>query len=221
MTDKPADPDEMMAMLEFYRQDRRWVALEIHDGFVQETTAALMFLEAASNDLKAGRSENLAAELDQSIDLLRKAILDARALINGLRPPELVELGLLASLENLCRELDRAAGAACSFRHGDLSNLPQDLDLAIYRISQEGLANANKHSKATRIELSLISDGQHLILSVDDNGQGQQGPDLPPLAGVGLQGVRERVEALGGRVDFGESRLGGAQLKVMIPQRAK
>jgi signal transduction histidine kinase len=218
MAARETPDDEIIALelLEFFKRDRRWVALEIHDGIVQETTAALMFLEAATRDLEAGRHESVADALGQSVELLRKSILECRALINGLRPPELEKLGLSGALDNLCQAMDGSSDPSFSFESDDLPPLGEDLETALYRIAQEGLTNAVKHSNAKIVELKLFADGNLLVLTVDDNGIGSAELKAAPLAGVGLRGIQERVEALGGQTEFGPSELGGSQLRVAI-----
>lgn len=211
--------EQLRTMLQVHERERRWLGLEIHDGLVQNLTGSLMFVESIRTDLTgeldAERLERAKAQLNRTAQVLQETILDARGLINGLRPPVL-EQGLSAALENLCQEMAYVTGAEFRFEHSDPPQMNANLQSVIYRIAQEALANVRKHSEANTVELELQSDHGALALRVSDDGRGV-GTKAEPLEGVGLGGIRERVQLLGGEVAFDKGRLGGFELRVRIP----
>jgi signal transduction histidine kinase len=143
-----------------------------------------------------------------------------RGALFRLRPPDIDELGLAASLEGLIAGWNGRLRGRPRFEigfSGSFSNLPGTVSANLYRIVQEALTNAAKHAGATRVATRLQMHGAEtteIELAIDDDGE----PGTAAVkSGMGLLGMRERVAALGGRLSFGAGQSGGSALRVVIP----
>jgi signal transduction histidine kinase len=143
-----------------------------------------------------------------------------RGALFRLRPPDIDELGLAASLEGLIAGWNGRLRGQPRFEigfSGSFSNLPGTVSANLYRIVQEALTNAAKHAGATRVATRLRMQGvetTEIELTIDDDGEPGNAAIKP---GMGLLGIRERVAALGGRLTFGAGPGGGSVLRVVIP----
>lgn len=187
------------AMIGAQEQERRRVAYDLHDGVAQSLVSLLFRLEAAGvavDDTQLARQA-----IENGIDIVRMSIRDVRGAIAALRPAELDDLGLEAALR---ARLDGIAAIEHRF-HSDLNGrrLPGALEVTLYRVAQEALANAVKHSGCSRIELRLsLDDLQSVTLSVSDNGHGiADGPVVREEGrGVGMSAMRERMALISGSI---------------------
>ncbi|MCA9177825.1 MAG: sensor histidine kinase [Planctomycetales bacterium] len=217
LTDRCA---QLQSLLNLSRQDRQLIAFEIHDGLVQEMTAAQLFLEAATSAI--GDDSNLPAEAMASLrdasKFLKRSIDGARDIIDGLYPVELQEAGLV---EGLARLIDGgpaiAAGIHVHFSSSDsFADLDPTLALSIYRIVQESLNNAWKHSGATEVSIDMQRQAGEITITVEDNGKGfnvsSQGSQR-----FGLKGVRHRAVTFGGRCKIDSQPGEGTRVIVSLP----
>jgi signal transduction histidine kinase len=195
------------------------VAFEIHDGFVQQATAALMHLRAF-RELHDRQTEQARKELDLAVASLEEGIAEARRLMTGLRPPVLEEAGVVAAIDDLAREADRREEARIDFSHAvRLDRLSPVLETAIFRIAQEGLNNACRHSRSEKVEISLVQDGDRVHLQVRDWGVGFDPEKVDPSR-FGLRGIRERARLLGGQAVIETSPGQGTRVAVEFPVEA-
>jgi signal transduction histidine kinase len=141
-----------------------------------------------------------------------------------LRPPELDEIGLDASLRNMVNGWNLRLGTRTAFAlavEGDLSGLSSDAAMSVYRIAQECLTNAARHGTPSRVTVRVTcsNQGGAVTLAVDDDGGGD--PErVRGGAGFGILGIRERVDALGGTLAIGSSGVGGVRVAALIPAAA-
>ncbi|GAA2757754.1 GAF domain-containing protein [Actinopolymorpha rutila] len=184
--------------------ERRRLAADIHDGITQRLCSLRFHLDAAAEAL----TEEPAFATEQLVlsrRLTHLAIDDARAAINGLRPPVLDDLGLADSLASLAR----AVAGVDVLVEVDRCALPEHVEIALYRIAQEAFQNVVKHAGASNVRLSLRRSGPEVSLEVSDDGRGfELLADDPPAAtvgpdggGYGLGSMAERAELIGGRLD--------------------
>src|SRR5687768_4701843 len=139
-------------VLEAQEEERRRVARDLHDEVNQALTALLLRLEAAMQHAPP----ELKGELDETKQLANQAMLELLDLARQLRPAALDDHGLTAALATQVRDYDRRGPARASLDLDQgLSDLPQDVELVIYRVAQEALANASRHSGAEHIDVSL------------------------------------------------------------------
>lgn len=208
--------------------ERRHLARELHDEFGQ-SLAAIRALAASARLSAAQDCPGMLAECD-SISRTASSMMETlRGTLFRLRPPDVEELGLSASLEGLIAGRNGRSRGQTRFEirlSGGFESLPAAFGANLYRIAQEALTNAAKHAGATRVVLSLSmrnaqatpgQSGQEIELTVDDDGRTAE-PAIK--SGMGLLGMRERVAALGGRLSFEAGRDGGSALRVVIPVAA-
>ncbi|MCR4294671.1 MAG: ATP-binding protein, partial [Elusimicrobia bacterium] len=151
---------------------------------------------------------------------LDHAIAEIRRVSQNLMPSELVDLGLGPALSTLCREFKERSGIHVTLRDdGGPTDLPPDLELALFRICQEALNNIGKHSKATMVVVVLSLKGKELLLSVGDNGVGFKagGPRQAAGKGFGLGNMRQRAESVGGALDLHSTPGAGTTLNIRAP----
>ena len=140
--------------------ERQLIAYEIHDGLAQQLAAAIMQFEAYSHQ-KNGEPSEAAKAYDAGMTMLRQGHFEARRLISGVRPPILDESGIVAAVTHLVNEQRLRGGPKIKFRRKvGFDRLVPILENAIYRIVQEGLANACKHSGSNRILVELRQEGR-------------------------------------------------------------
>lgn len=176
--------------------ERKLTAYELHDGIAQYAAGAIMHLESY---LHALGQESPPTELDITRELLHKTLDESRRMINGLRPPILDEGGLVMAIEHLVHERSQG-GLRISFDHGtQFERLAPALEVAIFRIAQEALTNATKHSGSPTVEIALNRQADRVRLTVRDHGSGFTSA-RPADDALGLRGIRERVRLLGGTV---------------------
>jgi signal transduction histidine kinase len=206
--------------LEYHERDRQLLAFEIHDGIIQDMTAALMFLEASGG--KATFADPGGQQsFDKGLRLLRDSVAEARRLIGGLIPVQLDERGLDISLENLVTRFQEDHGLEIDYAAElRLKHLAPAVELIVLRIAQESLNNVARHSQSPRAEVGLVQGAGELVLTVQDFGIGFD-PAQVKAGKYGLAGIRERARLAGGEATI-ESRAGqGTQVTVRIPVRER
>jgi signal transduction histidine kinase len=191
----------------------RW-ARELHDDTLQGLGALRLLLASG----RRGGPDRLRAAVDEAVDQLEHEIDGLRSLIRELRPAALDELGPGAAIEDL-------AGRT-SVRHGvevttDIALIGgvrhrAETELTLYRIIQEALTNAVKHSHAEHVEVAVVEEGGMLRVRVADDGRGFD--PTAETAGFGLAGMRERVGLLGGDLEIASSD-SGTEVTAALPSR--
>lgn len=197
--------------------ERVRIARNLHDEIGQTLTAVLLQLERTARDLPPEQHEALV----EAQETARASLEDVRRIARQLRPEALDDLGLRSALTALSDELGRSAGLPID-RHleGGLPELDPALELVIYRVAQEGLTNAVRHSGAERIELRLEQAPGVVLLRVLDDGRGMNGQ--LPARGGGIRGMRERALLVGADFDLHPRGDGGLEvrLSVAVPAEA-
>jgi len=203
-------------LLDLNDRDRQLVAYEIHDGVVQDITGALLFLETA-RDVLTDDPPRAAKALDEALAQLRDGLVEARRMIDGLRPPVLSEAGLIPALENLATEAEQASGIRVTFHHDvRFGRLAPTIEMAVYRVIQEAITNIQRHSAATEAAIRLTQQGQSLTLEIRDNGRGFD-PKTVSKKRFGLEGVRERARVLGGTSLIESQPEAGTRIVAQLP----
>jgi PAS domain S-box-containing protein len=182
-------------LLDLQERERQLVAYDIHDGLVQYLTGGLMHLEASTASSK-NRKEKAQADHERGMSLLRDALAEARRLISGLRPPILDEQGVAAALEYLVNESRPEIPHIEFINYSYFGRLAAPLEVAIFRITQEGLSNIRQHSHSQRARVELLQHGQWVRLIIRDWGCGFD-PTTVHEEQFGLQGIRQRARLLG------------------------
>jgi two-component system, NarL family, sensor histidine kinase UhpB len=192
--------------------ERLRVAQELHDEIGQTLTAVTIQAERAADGDPALASQALRGVADA----VRESLDEVRRIARELRPEALDDLGLVNALIALCTRVGAQDGPRVRRElQGELPPLPPDVELVVYRIAQEGLTNAWRHSDADSVTVSLKADAETVTLSVSDDGEGMP-PELP-RGTAGIAGMRERALLVGGRLAI-ESRPGqGTEVRLTIP----
>ncbi|MDE3066202.1 MAG: PAS domain S-box protein [Verrucomicrobiota bacterium] len=197
-------------------QERAHLARELHDGLGQQLGGLLFMMNGLCRDLQSARAREAetAKQLSQE---LATAIAQARALSHELYavPPE--PDGLAEALGNLADRVAGDGGVACAFK-GETSILVHQPATAshLYRITQEAVQNALKHSRATRIEIEMALSAGGLTLAVRDNGIGF--PAQRSSQGIGLHTMEQRAKLISGQLTARARPEGGVEVICSVPE---
>jgi two-component system sensor histidine kinase UhpB len=200
------------AALQAQEQERARVARDLHDEVNQSLTGLLLRLEAA----RAAAPPGLAEELDETKALANQAMRELLSLARQLRPTALDDLGLVAATAGQVEQLGRGEMETEFGAEGDFSDLSDDAQLVVYRVAQEALSNAARHSEAGRIAVTLRRTGADGVeLDVADDGRGFAFDESE--GGLGIAGMRERALLIGAKLTI-ESRPGhGTTIRLFVP----
>jgi signal transduction histidine kinase len=197
------------------RHERQRIARELHDVVTHNVTMLVIQAEAAASVPTMSDSDRVAA-LDAVAAGGRTALAELRQLLGVMRDPEdgtpsAPIPGIAAAAELV--ERARRTGLDVEFRSPiDSEPLPTAVDLAAYRVIQEGLTNVVRHASARHAAVAVEVEADELVITIDDDGVGGDG-----VEGVGLTGLRERVRLLDGALDAGPRTAGGFRLSARIP----
>ena len=199
-------------------EERRRIARELHDSLGQELAAAKMIMDGVSQGDLPKNKQQAALEASQSIN---RAIQQVRTMSHLLHPPLLDEVGLVSALRWYLEGITKRSGIATSLvvRPEDFPRLTPQFETAIFRIVQEAMTNVFRHSEATHGSVTLVRDARTVSVEVRDNGKGLNEEILrfrPGTLGVGIGGMRQRVEEFGGELRLTNAQP-GTLVEVIIP----
>ncbi len=201
--------------LAIQEEERRHLARELHDEIGQSISAikaVAVSIGQRSNDEKTKSSVNKITEISSQVYNV------VRGMMRRLHPVILDELGLLPALNDVIDDWNtHHENTFCHFEPDgkSMNNLSREVSITIYRLIQECLNNVAKHANAEDVFISLNNKGDKLELSIKDNGQGF---DLKQRTlGLGLPGMRERVEALNGQYEINSEPGKGVHIQVTLP----
>jgi len=183
-------------------KERTRLARDLHDAVTQKLFSIRAHARAAA--VLAAReppdAKRIRAEIEVVGELGAEAHAELRAVIDGLSPPDLEAAGLAESLRRYAVLAGRAHGVPVTFTAACLPSLRQNAEAALYRVAQEALHNALRHAGASRVTVALSTTPRLVVLEVSDDGHGFA-PDAPSGgSGLGLESMRERAAAAGGRL---------------------
>lgn len=201
-------------LIDVQEKERRTLSRELHDDIGQAISAIKMAATSLDGEDDAGRREIV----EEIVGISDQTIAKLRDISILLRPPQLDALGLVAALRWQCERLFRGGQPQLEL---DLTPLPERPDpaveLACFRIAQEALTNVLRHSGATRVTVMLAPRGDHVLLSVIDDGRGF---DPAQSSGLGLITMRERAQQIGGTFDIETVSDAGTCVMATLPLRA-
>jgi signal transduction histidine kinase len=205
--------DSLQRAVEGQELERRRLARELHDETGQALTSILLGLRT----LEESGGDDVGAAVGDLRELVVQTLQDVRRLAVELRPTALDDFGLGAALERLTSTFSEQTGTTVEFesRLGD-KRLPSDVETVLYRIVQEALTNVVKHAQAEHVSIVLQRKGDGVTAVIEDDGRGFAGNQKED-GGLGLVGMKERVELVNGRLTI-ESAVGaGTTLVVEVP----
>ncbi|HEU4760391.1 MAG TPA: sensor histidine kinase [Dehalococcoidia bacterium] len=205
-------------------EERRRIALELHD----ETAQALLLTCQRLDGLTSADGPQLPHEVKAELQDLREStvhtLADLRRLTQNLRPRILDDHGLAAALAWLADHLLEQYGIEAQVQVDEAApDYAPDVQLLLFRVAQEALHNVARHSGATRAAISLEGDDGRVRMSITDNGAGFRLTDMSELARkgkLGLLGMQERIQMLGGSLQIRSTPGRGTTIKVEVPARA-
>jgi signal transduction histidine kinase len=189
-------------LLSIQEEERIRIAREIHDELGQALTAMKI-------DLQHGEREKVARRIDEVVDLVRRIATD-------LRPGVLDDLGITAALEQQLRRVRESSGITTRLTVEEEPRLDTLTGATLYRIAQEALTNVVRHSGATEVDAALTVRDGAVVLEIRDNGKGIAAEDAGSRRALGLVGMRERAELLGGSVEV-RGNGGGTTVTAVLP----
>jgi two-component system CheB/CheR fusion protein len=202
-------------LLEISEREKRRIGEDLHDMVCQELTATALFLKSSAKRL-GSKSPEAAETLEESAETVNRNVGIARELARGLQAVELTASGFKNALRDLAAGACQNTGVKCHVKAARGANIDDDtVALHLYRIAQEAVTNAIKHSGAKNILISFDHDKTHVCVSVQDDGKGFA-PDKK-RKGLGLHMMRYRANALGGTLKIERRKTGGMDVTCKIP----
>jgi two-component system, NarL family, sensor histidine kinase UhpB len=200
------------AALHAQEEERARVARDLHDEVNQSLTGLLLRLEAA----REAAPPELEDELAETKALANQAMGELLSLARQLRPTALDDLGLAAAIEGQVEQLRRAEVEASLRAEGDFSDLGDDAQLVVYRVAQEALSNAARHSGASRVEVRLRrTEAGGVLLEISDDGRGFAFDESE--RGLGIGGMRERALLIGAELTIESRPDSGTTVRLAVP----
>jgi signal transduction histidine kinase len=199
-------------------EERHRVSRELHDEAGQALTALKISLQLILAELPPEASA-AAADLAKAVALVDTTRERIRALARGLRPPTLDAVGLNLGLEDACRSFAEHTGLDISYA-GDpaVEGLPDAVSVCLYRLLQEALTNAARHAEASGVAVRLRRTAEAVTLSVADDGRGfDPGATGGRATGLGLKGMSERLDLLGGTLEVRSAPGRGTRVEAWLP----
>ena len=204
-------------LLETSEREKRRIGEDLHDIVCQELTATALFLRSSANRL-AVESPAAAETLEESAQIVNRNVGLTRDLARGLQPADLKGAGLKQALRSLAEQACETRDIQCHFRATRGTRVTDDtIALHLYRVAQEAVTNAVKHSEAKNILIHLDRNREHICISVQDDGKGFA--PRKRTKGLGLHIMRYRANALGGELKIEKRRTGGMDITCVIPNK--
>jgi len=200
------------AVITAQENERKRIAKELHDGIIQQLTGVILGWRSISvNDSREKEDEE-----KNLLQLLEEASVELREVSHRMMPRSLSELGFVAATEDMLHKAFDHTGMRYTFEQfGAAGRFPEKTELALFRICQELVNNAIKHSQATQVSFQFIQSGENLILIRVDDGVAFR--DHPMNNGIGLRNIIARAGSLGGSARFENNTAGGTTVTVKIP----
>ncbi|HMD09029.1 MAG TPA: ABC transporter substrate binding protein [Candidatus Acidoferrum sp.] len=204
-------------LIRAHEEERARIARELHDDFSQRLALLGIGLGQLWNELP----ESEVQERIKLLDMLKgtqEMSSDLHALSHQLHSSRLEHVGLVPALNGLCKELGEKYKIEVHFAAREFAlSIPKDVQLCLFRVTQEALGNVVKHSQAKSAEVELGTNANGISLRITDAGRGFE-PDLSnPAAGIGLVGMRERLRLVGGRLTVKAELMRGTEVLAEVP----
>jgi PAS domain S-box-containing protein len=199
-------------------EERAWIARELHDDINQRIALVTVNLERLQKDFSSLAPAATSQRLEEIRELLSKLGTDVQSLSHHLHSSKLEYLGIVAASASFCKEFSGEHGVEVQFHTDQISpKLPQEIALCLFRVLQEGLQNAVKHSGSRRFEVCLKGEPGVIGLTVRDSGVGFDPEEAITRGGLGLTSMKERLKLVHGEL-FIDSQPGrGTVIRATVP----
>ena len=205
---------QLKAMVEAEEKERKRIAAELHDGVGQQLTGIKMAFETLSKNLK-NENKEVNTQLQNLTNYLHESSDEIRNLSHQMMPKSLMELGLLSAFHDLIDKSFKYASIKPTFEYYNLEKrFSENVEVTVYRIAQELINNVIKHSGATEINIQLFADRKNLRLLIEDNGKGL---NSEKAEGHGIFNIKNRLEMVGGKINYENGPENGTIASVTIP----
>jgi signal transduction histidine kinase len=196
-------------------EERQRLARDLHDSVTQILYSQILFANAASKSLRVGQADRAYDYLERLGESADRALREMRLMIYRLRPSQLEDVGLVGAMQRRLEMVEQRAGIQVQFTHEPGPTLSEEVEQALYYIAEEALNNALKHAAAAEVRVAVTYPPGHVRLCVKDNGCGF---DVAHTSrGLGLQSLRERVEALAGELTIASEPGEGTRVVACLP----
>ncbi|HPX95236.1 MAG TPA: GAF domain-containing protein [Brevefilum fermentans] len=199
-------------------EERERIGMDLHDGVIQSIYAVGLTLEHARLLLEEEPAQ-VRTRIDQSIEDLNSTIRDLRAFIMDMRPRQLYEENLMDGLRRLVKEfqVNSLVETSLSGPSEGLENLPDPQAIALFHICQEALANVAKHANASKVEVSVWTTSDRVLMEVHDNGRGFDPEAVQLTLGHGISNMQTRARNVGGDLDITTVPGDGTTIMAWVP----
>ncbi len=204
------------AVLEAEENERQRIAKDLHDGVGQMMSAAKMNLSAFEDDLSFSNAEQKKS-FNKIISLVDESCREVRNVSHIMMPNALLKNGLSAAIKDFVDKLSNKNLKVQVYTEGLDERIDANIETVLYRVIQECVNNAIKHSGASTLDISVIKDQDGISGTVEDNGKGFDTTDKEKFEGVGLKNITTRIEYLKGTVDFDSSPGRGTLVALHVP----
>jgi signal transduction histidine kinase len=201
-------------LTEAIENERARISREIHDELGQSLTALKIDMNwMQGHVIPKGEIET---KLERMIDIVNSTIRNVQQIAADLRPDILEDLGLVPALEWYCEEFEKRTGIRCETNLEEIQSSNAQINLALFRVTQEALTNVARYAHATMVEVKLRQTGYILILEIIDNGIGLDKEIIDSNKSLGILGMRERIRQFNGSIDISSYKPQGTEVSVQI-----
>lgn len=209
-----------LKVIQAQEEERRKISREVHDGPAQMMANVLLRSELVERALREKSAEEAVKEIRDIRKMMRQSLSEIRRIIYDLRPMALDDLGLVPTLRKYIASVADYNKIDIRFTlTGTEIRLPQEYEIASFRLVQESIQNALKHAKATIIKVRLEIKKDYLSVVITDNGVGFD-VDLKQDQSFGIIGMKERVEMLSGQLDIKSEAGKGTRIQIKLPLKS-
>jgi signal transduction histidine kinase len=203
-------------------EERERIGMDLHDGIIQSIFGVGLSLERALHSIEED-PQDAKQRISHSIDELNQAIRDLRVYILDLRPRQMGNDGLMSGLKRLATEFraNSFTEVVLTGPENELADLSPSQSLALFHICQEALANAAKHAKAKKLQISLWYTEDRALMEIHDDGKGFDMETKSRNIGHGLANMQTRAESAGGDVDVSSAPGEGTTILAWVPRKKK
>lgn len=197
-------------------KERKRISNELHDGIAQYLSAALLHLDNTKELLE---NKNGTTQLSHARELVEKAVSETRTISQNLMPQTIERHGIISAVKLLIKQYRLSSNIQIYFDYNIESewSVNPEIETNLYRIVQEALSNALRHSGGDKIWIEIVKNTNHIICKITDNGRGLELREIYKSKGLGLQNIKDRVELLSGSIEFKNTSTQGLAVHIAIP----